>query len=82
MTIRNVAAVATVAATLALGGCVTKPSDGQMYGTGGGALGGAVIGRIVGGYTMQATLIGAAVGAAAGYVAGTLADPPPAESAK
>lgn len=72
--------VAVLAVSLVLAGCSSQgPSNGQIYGTAGGAVLGAGIGRVVGQYALNGTLAGAAAGAVIGLAAGTYMDPPAQE---
>lgn len=69
-----VAAMALLAA-----GCSSKPTDGQIYGTVGGAALGAGIGRAVAATATQGTWVGALGGAVVGLAVGTAMDPPAEE---
>lgn len=72
--------VAVLAVSLVLAGCSSPgPSNGQIYGTAGGAALGGGVGRVIGHYALNATLVGAAAGAVVGLAAGTYMDPPAQE---
>lgn len=71
-------------AVLALGLTVTAcsssgPTNGQIYGTAGGAALGAGIGHAVAASAISGTWVGALGGAVVGYAAGTTMDPPAEE---
>jgi surface antigen len=62
-------------------GCSSQPTDGQIYGTAGGAALGAGVGRAVAASSVvaQGTVVGALGGALLGYAIGTTMDPPAEE---
>lgn len=65
---------------LALAACARNPTEGEIWGTGAGALVGGGIGRaaaIGGHFATTFTPVGAVAGAAAGYMIGGYADPQP-----
>jgi surface antigen len=75
--VRKVMVVAALAMLAA--GCTSKPTDGQIYGTVGGAALGAGIGRAVAATATQGTWVGALGGAVVGLAVGTAMDPPAQE---
>ncbi|MGE5475981.1 MAG: RT0821/Lpp0805 family surface protein [Bacteroidales bacterium] len=72
--------VAVMAVAAALAGCSSSgPTNGQLYGTAGGAVVGAGIGRAVADVATAGTLAGALGGAVVGFALGTYMDPPAQE---
>lgn len=72
--------VAVTALVIAVAGCSSPgPSNGQIYGTAGGAALGAGIGRAIAATATQGTWVGALGGAVIGYAIGTTMDPPAEE---
>ncbi|TAN55284.1 MAG: hypothetical protein EPN20_20485 [Magnetospirillum sp.] len=71
--------IAAGAIALAVAGCAENPTEGQLWGTGAGAMVGGGIGRAAAIGTHFAgpfTGVGVVAGAAAGYALGTYVDPP------
>ncbi|NFV80814.1 hypothetical protein [Magnetospirillum aberrantis] len=66
--------VVTVVALMVAGCSSTAPTNGQIYGTAGGAAVGAGIGRAVAATATQGTWVGALGGALVGYAAGSYVD--------
>ena len=72
--------VAMTVLAIAVAGCSSSgPTNGQIYGTAGGAALGAGIGRAVAATATQGTWVGALGGAVIGFAIGTTMDPPAEE---